>query len=489
MEIRLPEEVKNIIETLTEAGFEAYAVGGCVRDAILGRKPQDWDITTSAKPEDVKRLFRRTVDTGIQHGTVTVMIDKTGYEVTTYRIDGEYEDCRHPKEVTFTTKLSEDLLRRDFTINAMAYNEKEGLVDLFGGREDLEKGLIRCVGEASERFDEDALRILRAFRFAAQLGFEIDEKTFEAAKEKAPNLAKVSAERIRVELNKILLSKGPDRLFAAQEAGVTKVVLPEFDRILTGGADARGLQGIKNGLAMSGMRAVKAVSLVGSIATDPNNAFDEKDLLTLKWAALLSEYTDTGLFKADAGEFTEVRGNDEPGERYEAVATSKMADAEESMKHDKVREVMTRLKFDNETRDKVVRLADFHRQKLIIVNDVAVRGFMKKIGPALCPLLFELQTALMLADGFVNVDGDNTVRVAKNLPKLNKAKETYRIICERGDCVSVSQLAVTGSDLIEAGFEKGPEIGKMLDFLLDKVLIDQSLNQKQKLLDLACLNY
>ncbi len=489
MDIRLPEEVKNIIETLQGAGHEAYAVGGCVRDAILGRRPQDWDITTSAKPEEVKGLFKRTLDTGIKHGTVTIMVDHEGYEVTTYRIDGEYEDCRHPKEVTFTTKLSEDLLRRDFTINAMAYNEKEGLVDLFGGQDDIKKGVIRCVGEASERFDEDALRILRAFRFAAQLGFEIEDKTFEAAKEKAPNLTKVSAERIRTELNKILLSSGPDRLFGAQEAGVTKVVLPEFDALLAGGADARGLKGVKNGQAMSGMKAIKTVSLVGSLATDPNNSFEEKDLLVLKWAALLSEYTETDIFKVDVAKYTEVRGKDEPGERYEAVATSDIADAEENLKHEKVREVMTRLKFDNDTRDRVTRLVDLHSKKLVLINDVAVRCFMKKAGPDLCPLLFELQTALMLADGFVNVNGDNTVLVAKNLPKLKKAKEIYANICERGDCVSVGQLAITGSDLIAAGFDKGPEIGKMLEFLLEKVLVDQSLNTKQKLLDIACLNY
>ncbi len=489
MDIRLPEEVKKIIGVLQEAGYEAYAVGGCVRDAILGRTPQDWDITTSAKPEEVKELFRHTVDTGIKHGTVTVMLNHVGYEVTTYRIDGEYEDCRHPKEVTFTSKLSEDLLRRDFTINAMAFNEKEGLIDLFGGREDLDRGVIRCVGSAVDRFDEDALRILRAFRFAAQLGFEIDEETLDAARQKAPNLSRVSAERIRVELNKMLLSKGPDRLFEAQAAGITKVILPEFDAILAGGADARGLAGVRNGRAMSGMKAIKAIALIGTAATDPDNAYDEKDLLILKWAALLSQYADTDIFKVDAADFTEIKGEDKPEDRFEAVSTSGMADAEENLKHEKVRAVMTRLKFDNDTRDKVTRLVDFHRQKLILVNDVAVRGFMKKVGPALCPLLFELQTADLLADGFVNVDGDHTVYVAKTLPKLKKAKETYKLICDRGDCVSVSQLAVTGSDLIEAGFAKGPEIGRMLDFLLGKVLVDQSLNVKEKLLDLACLNY
>ena len=170
MKITLPDDVKQIIETLEQHGYEGYAVGGCVRDSILGRIPNDWDITTSATPQQVKKLFPRTVDTGIQHGTVTVLMGKEGYEVTTYRVDGEYEDARHPKEVTFTANLEEDLRRRDFTINAMAYNDSEGLVDVFGGRADIEQKVIRCVGNAEERFGEDALRIMRAVRFSAQLG-------------------------------------------------------------------------------------------------------------------------------------------------------------------------------------------------------------------------------------------------------------------------------------------------------------------------------
>ncbi|MCC8018111.1 MAG: polynucleotide adenylyltransferase, partial [Lachnospiraceae bacterium] len=171
MKIRLPDKVSFIIEELQSAGFEAYAVGGCVRDSVLGRTPQDWDITTSAKPEQVKALFRYTIDTGIQHGTVTVMLEHEGFEVTTYRIDGEYEDARHPKSVTFTSDLLEDLKRRDFTINAMAYNDETGFVDAFDGLGDLERGVVRCVGAAEDRFREDALRMLRAVRFAAQLGF------------------------------------------------------------------------------------------------------------------------------------------------------------------------------------------------------------------------------------------------------------------------------------------------------------------------------
>ena len=180
MEIKIPAPAEEILTKLNENGYEAYVVGGCVRDMILGREPGDWDITTSALPEQVKQVFRRTVDTGIQHGTVTVMMGDEGYEVTTYRIDGEYADGRHPDSVTFTPSLTEDLKRRDFTVNAMAYNGNTGLVDEFGGMEDLDRGIIRCVGEPMDRFSEDALRILRAIRFSAQLGFAIEGRTYEA---------------------------------------------------------------------------------------------------------------------------------------------------------------------------------------------------------------------------------------------------------------------------------------------------------------------
>ena len=194
--IELPDYIKTIINALTAEGFEAYAVGGCVRDSFLGRSPDDWDVTTSALPAQVKSVFKRTVDTGIEHGTVTVLIGKNSSEVTTYRVDGDYEDFRHPKKVEFTASLEEDLKRRDFTINAMAYNDEKGLVDIFDGRGDLERKVIRAVGDPRERFNEDALRILRAIRFSAQLGFEIDEETRNAMSELAPNLRAVSAERI-----------------------------------------------------------------------------------------------------------------------------------------------------------------------------------------------------------------------------------------------------------------------------------------------------
>lgn len=237
LKISLPKEVKHIIDILTQNGYEAYAVGGCVRDSILGRVPGDWDITTSALPQQVKALFRRTIDTGIQHGTVTIMLGKNGYEVTTYRIDGKYEDSRHPESVEFTPNLEEDLKRRDFTINAMAYNDENGVVDIFGGIDDIRNRIIRCVGNAHDRFTEDALRILRAVRFSAQLGFEIDKATKDAARELAPTLVKISRERIHTELNKLLLSDNPDYFSVVYELGVMKVIISELEGVNSGDID------------------------------------------------------------------------------------------------------------------------------------------------------------------------------------------------------------------------------------------------------------
>ena len=319
MQIQVPEDVKRIIETIEKAGFEAYAVGGCVRDCLLGKEPNDWDITTSAKPEQVKSLFRRTIDTGIKHGTVTVMLNRVGYEVTTYRIDGEYEDGRHPKEVIFTGSLREDLRRRDFTINAMAYSEKDGLVDLFGGQQDLENKIIRCVGDAKERFTEDALRMLRAVRFSAQLGFTVDEDTISAMKELAPNLSKVSAERIQTELVKTLVSDNPGNLKIAYECGLTKVFLPEFDLCMECG------QNNPNHIYSVGEHILKSVEYA-----------EPERILRL---AML--FHDLGKPRC------RTQGEDGYDHFYNhAAVSSELAE-----------EVLRRLKFDNHTIDLVSRLA------------------------------------------------------------------------------------------------------------------------------------
>ena len=231
MIIDLPKNVENIIGSLEEHGFEGFAVGGCVRDSLLKKTPKDWDITTDALPVDMKKIFKKTFDTGIAHGTVTVLMDGVGYELTTYRIDGNYSDGRHPDSVSFSKNLSEDLCRRDFTINAMAYSNKKGIVDLFDGRKDLQNGIIRAVGDAKKRFDEDALRMLRAVRFAAQLGFKIDDDTFEAIKEKAKLLSKVSKERIFVELNKSLCGEFAQNIKMVYTSGLYRYIGKEFAKL------------------------------------------------------------------------------------------------------------------------------------------------------------------------------------------------------------------------------------------------------------------
>ncbi len=246
LRIELPEDVKKIIGILTENGYEAYAVGGCIRDSILKRNPDDWDITTNALPEQVKELFHRTVDTGIKHGTVTVLVGGNSYEVTTYRIDGEYEDCRHPKSVEFSTSLVEDLKRRDFTINAMAYNDKSGLRDEFGGISDIRKCMIRCVGNPEERFQEDALRMMRAVRFSAQIGFSIHRETLEAIKKLAPNIKKVSMERVQVELLKTMMSDRPETVELFSQCGLLKHILPQIDNILKSPKKTLVLKMLKN---------------------------------------------------------------------------------------------------------------------------------------------------------------------------------------------------------------------------------------------------
>ena len=204
--IDIPKDVMYILKSLNEKGYEAYIVGGCVRDAILNMVPKDWDITTSAKPEEVKKCFDKTFDTGIQHGTVTAVINKNNYEITTYRIEDQYDDCRHPNKVYFTDKLTDDLLRRDFTMNAIAYHPDEGFKDPFGGIDDIKIKTIRGVGNPSERFNEDALRMLRAVRFSAQLGFDIENETLEALKQNVSLIKKISVERIREEISKLIKS-------------------------------------------------------------------------------------------------------------------------------------------------------------------------------------------------------------------------------------------------------------------------------------------
>lgn len=274
--ITVPQKVAYIIDTLYERGYEAFAVGGCIRDSLLGTVPKDWDITTNALPMDIKNIFPRTVDTGIEHGTVTVLIDKEGFEVTTYRIDGEYEDARHPKNVEFTSNIKLDLMRRDFTINAMAYNDKVGLVDEFEGEEDLRKGVIRCVGDATKRFDEDALRILRAIRFSARFGFDIHSDTEEAIRLKSHLLKKISAERVKAELDKTLISKYPEKLLFAAENGVFDYILVKIGDLLKSGDGEVIIDNIKS---------------LHNIYKDYDGSWDEKQFLAMCWTLLIYSYS------------------------------------------------------------------------------------------------------------------------------------------------------------------------------------------------------
>lgn len=315
MHITLPTKVKQIISRLEKADFEAYAVGGCVRDSILGRSPEDWDITTSAKPEEVKRLFSTTIDTGLQHGTVTVVIEKEGFEVTTFRLDGDYTDGRHPDRVAFTSSLTEDLRRRDFTINAMAYSEKTGLIDEFDGERDLEDGVIRAVGEAKERFSEDALRMLRAIRFAGQLNFKIADETFDAIKELSPNISKVSVERIAKELEKLLLSGNPEYIALVYETGIFSVIAPEVAMLFenceisasikalsrASFPEKKELYQIRLAIFLEGLGADKAAKLLKRLKLDNDTINTVKKLLELSLREVENNETDMRRTVKEAG--------------------------------------------------------------------------------------------------------------------------------------------------------------------------------------------
>lgn len=404
--IELPKDVKYIIGVLMENGYEAYAVGGCVRDSILKRVPGDWDITTSALPMQVKALFRRTIDTGIQHGTVTVMLGKNGYEVTTYRIDGKYEDSRHPESVEFTPDLHEDLKRRDFTINAMAYNDEHGIVDIFDGVGDLNRKLIRCVGNAHDRFDEDALRILRAVRFSAQLGFDIDEDTAEAARKLAPNLKKISSERIHTEFNKMLKSAHPDYFSVADRIGIMEIVLPEYHVMSDADKD-----------------------FVGRLAKECECQLPER------YAAMLLM----------SGKY------------------SKEASADICTK------VLKRLKLDNDTINTSSMLVRWCMLE-ITADEAELRHIIYQTGDKNIIRILKFRLA------YDKCVGNDTMPTEKMI-------EICRMILERGDCISLKMLAITGKELIALGVPTGKRMGDMLNELLMEVLDNPELNDKVILTD------
>jgi tRNA nucleotidyltransferase (CCA-adding enzyme) len=391
--MNLPADVQNIISVLEFNGHEAYAVGGCVRDCILGKVPHDWDITTSALPEQVKALFERTFDTGIEHGTVTVLMHGVGYEVTTYRVDGKYEDGRHPKEVTFTASLEEDLKRRDFTINAMAYNDIRGLVDLFGGEEDLDAGIIRAVGNPTERFTEDALRMLRALRFSAQLGFEIEQGTYDAIKTLAPTLGKISAERIQVEMVKLVTSAHPERIRDVYATGLTKIFFPEFDDMM------ECQQVNKHHMYSVGEHTIVSMGL----------APDDKVIrLTMMLHDIAKPVCKT---------------TDENGQNHFKMHPVKGAEM--------ARTVLRRLKFDNDTTDKVCNLVKNHDDRPEI-NPRNVRRMIIRVGQENFNDLLAVKRADCLAQSMYHRE--------EKLSYIDELEKVFNEVVAAGDCLRIKDL-------------------------------------------------
>ncbi len=436
MKITLPEHVTYILHTLRDAGFEGYAVGGCVRDALLGREPQDWDITTNARPLQVKELFHRTIDTGLQHGTVTVMLDHVGYEVTTYRIDGEYEDGRHPKEVSFTRNLGEDLKRRDFTINAMAYNETEGLVDLFEGKEDLERGIIRCVGDPAMRFSEDALRMMRAIRFSAQLGFTVDEGTLEAVHELSGTIKKISAERIQTELLKTITSAHPDAVRSFYETGLSAHFLPELDAMM------ETEQNNPHHCYSVGEHTLHSLSFV-----EPDKV--------LRLAMLLHDVAKP-----------QCRTTDEAGIHHFHGHPAQGADM--------ARVILRRLKLDNDTIARVTQLIRWHDDNPPL-SERNVRRAVHRVGMAQYPDLFAVKRADILAQ--------SDYKRQEKLQYVDDYEALYGQILEKKECLCIRDLAVNGADLLAAGVPQGKAVGECLNRLLELVLEHPEKNTREYLLE------
>ncbi len=436
--IKIPEYISKIINMLESEGFEAFAVGGCIRDSLIGRVPSDWDVTTSAKPTEIKRIFKRTIDTGIEHGTVTVLMDHKAVEVTTYRIDGEYKDLRHPSSVEYTSDIKEDLRRRDFTINAIAYNEEIGIVDPFDGRGDLRKKLIRCVGDPLERLTEDALRIFRAVRFCAQLGFKIDEDTKDAIKKLSSNLSNISAERISAELIKTITSPRPETMVTAYNLGITKVILPEFDDMM------ECTQNSIHHNCSVGEHTIKTMM----------NVPDSRIL------RLTMLFHDIGkpLVKA-----TDVNGTDHF--KNHAFYSVQMA-------HD----IMKRLRLDNDTIKTVMTLVKYHDWRLYPTEE-NVRRLVSEIGHPLMEYFFLVQRA--------DLAGKSEYRHDKKKERIDDTQRVYETIKARGDCTSLAALAITGRDLLDIGMKKGPEIGIILNKALDNVIAEPSHNTKEYLIRFA----
>lgn len=438
-EITIPQDAIWVIEQLNNAGYEAYLVGGCVRDFLLHKQPCDWDITTSAKPMEVKRIFPKTIDTGLQHGTVTVLRHGVGYEVTTYRIDGEYEDGRHPREVSFTNSLVEDLMRRDFTINAMAYHPAHGLVDEFDGYGDLQRGILRCVGNPKDRFTEDALRMMRGIRFAAQLNYEIEEETLQAIVNMAAGIQKVSAERIQVELIKLLMSDHPEKFVLFYETGITRYILPQFDTAM------ETEQKNPHHYLTVGKHMLKSLEFV------PADRY-------LRLTMLLHDIAKPKCKTTGEDLRDHFRGHPEQGAKM-------------------VKRILQDLKFDNHTIQMVTGYVKYHDYK-IEPDRAGMRRAIHKVGEEFFPGLFAVKYADVMAQS-------EELRASK-LERLDQLRDLYEEVLREQECVSLKQLAVTGKDLLAEGIAPGKEIGTLLNTMLEDVLQYPEHNTKDYLLKTFC---
>lgn len=441
--ISIPADAKTILDKLNNAGFEAYVVGGCVRDSILGRVPGDWDICTNALPEQTMQVFEgfHVIPTGLQHGTVTVMINNNGYEITTYRIDGSYSDGRHPDSVSFTGNLKEDLARRDFTVNAMAYSEKDGIMDFYGGMDDIRNGIIRCVGNPQERFTEDALRIMRAVRFAAVLGFEIEENTANAMKELHKNLDLVANERINVEFNKMLGSNNPAR-FLDEYDYLFFHIIPEL--VLMKGCEQNNPYHIYD-VWHHTLEVVKN--------TSPNNSI-------LRLAALLHDsgkphvYTEAdgvGHFYGHAEKSVEIAGK-----------------------------VMKRLKYSNEQISEVLTLVKYHDTPI-----VPTKKFVRRMLSKMERTTFEKLLCLSFAD----VMGQSGKNRAERLESISEVRQILAEFDAENECFSLKHLKIDGDDLIKMGVKQGRQIGEILNTLFALVLDEKLENEENALRDYVVKNY
>ncbi|MBR2259647.1 MAG: CCA tRNA nucleotidyltransferase [Blautia sp.] len=440
IKIEVPADARYLVQTLEEEGYESYVVGGCVRDALMGRVPHDWDICTSARPEEVERIFlsrkKKVVETGLKHGTVTVVMHGEGYEITTFRCDGDYTDGRHPDSVEFVKSLEEDLKRRDFTINAMAYSDLRGLMDPHDGSGDLQRKRIRCVGKPEERFSEDVLRIMRAIRFASVFGYTIEEKTSAAIRANIPRIFEASMERITVEFRKMIVGEGFPSL-ADQFSDLITFLIPEF----------RPCIGFKQKTHWH------QYDVWTHILKSVENVPCEAEIERLAMFFHDIEKPSCVIYKEDGS--TSFKGHAHVG----AVTTD---------------QILRRMKFDNATRELVTELVDYH-DSLWNPTKKGMKRFLGKIGPEQMERLFVVRRADILAQ--------NELHIPEQMEELERAVTLYKQILAENACVSLKDLAVKGADLIELGIEKGPRMGQILNELLEEVISENLPNEKEVLLE------